>query len=282
MDDHASEIDGKYFNFNKAGAQAKLGITIPDGETGQDLTLQCVRTGESGEMKVWGYVNGGSTGDSHGRKNPFESAAPGDWVEGDCLTLPCSGIQVSSVDHVSGTVGKYFNFDSTRTNALLGHTLASAENIHVRCERTGETTEMRVWNAVNGGSTGDAHGRKNPLDSAAAGDWVVGDCLAVVDKPAPEPAGCQGITVLSVDHSSGPPGKYFNFDADDAMALLGRDVENEERFTFQCDRTGQTSAVMVWNYKNGGSSGDRHGRKNPMDSSAAGDWQIGDCLTLAD
>merc|ERR1711924_260861 len=251
------------------------------GEAGHDLTLQCVRTGESGEMRLWSYVNGGSTGDSHGRKNPFASAAQGDWVEGDCLTLPCSGIQVSSVDHISGTVGKYFNFDSTGTDALLGHTLASTEDINLKCERTGETTEMRVWKAVNGGSTGDAHGRKNPFDSAAVGDWVIGDCLTV-DSAAAAPAGCQGIKVLSIDHASGSTydGKYFNFDADDAIAFLGRDVQNEEEFNFQCDRTGQSTSVIVWNYKNGGSSGDRHGRKNPMDTAAAGDWQENDCLTL--
>jgi hypothetical protein len=92
---------------------------------------------------------------------------------------PCQGIEVLSIDHTTGENGKYFNFDTEGAEAVLGHTMEDAEEFTVRCDRTGETSDVRVWSNTAGGSSGDAHGRKNPKEEAEEGDWEVGDCLIV-------------------------------------------------------------------------------------------------------
>merc|ERR1711959_172252 len=35
-----------------------------------------------------------------------------------------------------------------------------------------------MWSDTNGSSTGDSHGRRNPISVAAAGQWQVGDIIA--------------------------------------------------------------------------------------------------------
>jgi carbonic anhydrase len=98
----------------------------------------------------------------------------------------CQGIEVLSVDHEDGPNGKYFNFDKSGAEVVLGHVMDGAEEFRVTCDRTGETNDVRVWSNANGGSIGDAHGRKTPKAAAAKGDWEVGDCLTVVYQAAAE------------------------------------------------------------------------------------------------
>ena len=88
--------------------------------------------------------------------------------------------------------------------------------------------------------------------------------------------------VLSVDHKFGVIGKYFNFDVSLVDAVLGRTDWNNEIFATYNDRTEQIHQVIIWNYSNGGSIGDGHGRKHPMESAYAGDYGVGDNISFMD
>merc|ERR1712129_113403 len=83
----------------------------------------------------------------------------------------CS-VPVLSVDHKSGAKGKYFNFDKNALDAALGRQDWSGERLTLR-----DGMKVAVWRSANGGSVGDAHGRKD--DSAKEGDWSTGDKLLV-------------------------------------------------------------------------------------------------------
>merc|ERR1712204_50329 len=83
----------------------------------------------------------------------------------------CS-VPVLSVDHKSGAKGKYFNFDKNALDVALGRQDWSGERLTLR-----DGMKVAVWRNANGGSVGDAHGRKD--DSAKEGDWSTGDKLLV-------------------------------------------------------------------------------------------------------
>jgi len=97
--------------------------------------------------------------------------------------------------------------------------------------------------------------------------------------PAPAPAECQGIIVLSIEHESDTMGKYFHFDEARTEEIWQYTLQDREDFTVVCDRTGETTEVTIWDHANGGSIGDAHGRLS--EGAAEGDWEVGDCLTLA-
>lgn len=178
--DHVQGIDGKYFNFNKDRAELLLERQMGSMET---WNVQCLaHPGQVTEVTVWNQMNGGTIGEAHGRLSV--GAAEGDWQAGDCLVLidECDGISVLSTDHVSGTLGKYFNFDKANAEEVLGHQMLVEEDLRVQVKRTGEETVVKVWNQDNGGSDGDAHGRLSV--SAAQGNWQVGDCLTVLNVVA--------------------------------------------------------------------------------------------------
>jgi len=87
----------------------------------------------------------------------------------------------------------------------------------------------------------------------------------------------QSISVLSVDHSNGVVGEFFNFNVEDVeMMLNGRTNWDNEVFTMRNPKTGATEQVTLWDHRNGGSIGDGHGRRYPYYS--AGDWKVGDVL----
>ena len=78
--DHKSGKTGQYFNFDRKYIKAlkKNGI----------LKFQAynLRTGQIGDVIVWGSANGGSIGDSHGRfHNNRIAPMPGQWQKGDRL-----------------------------------------------------------------------------------------------------------------------------------------------------------------------------------------------------
>merc|ERR1712032_426479 len=86
------------------------------------IVQQC-RNGQriwSGGVTWWKNVNGGSTGDSHGRRTSGET--PGQWQAGDlaangaCDLLPKvpNFVRVRRIDHIVGSVGQYFNFGLTK------------------------------------------------------------------------------------------------------------------------------------------------------------------------
>merc|ERR1712039_1122462 len=99
-------------------------------------------------------------------------------------------LDVLSVDHKSGVEGKYFNFDKKQLDEILGRNDWSNERLEI-----GNGMKLVVWRNPNGGSKGDAHGRKDPSQMAKANDWSVGDRIKIKDcggkphnrPPAPKP-----------------------------------------------------------------------------------------------
>ena len=80
--DHRSGTAGQYFNFKR---QSISGLTVY-GEMKIDAYNS--RTGECGQVVLWGRPNGGSEGDAHGRFNS-KPVAPkaGQWRVGDMVVL---------------------------------------------------------------------------------------------------------------------------------------------------------------------------------------------------
>jgi len=102
---------------------------------------------------------------------------------GDILNAPPQPhayITVLSIDHISGKVGQYFNFDIAAANAALGAPLQHNTVHHIRNMRTGQAGLARFWTTANGGSKGDGHGRWEPLEDAAPGQWQIGDKIQFV------------------------------------------------------------------------------------------------------
>jgi len=110
---------------------------------------------------------------------------------------------------------------------------------------------------------------------------------AVLQFTAPQAAGCFEIplelSVLSVDHSGGDDdkGRYFNFDVAGASALLGTPLGNSRVYSISQYRNGnliRTGNAKFWTQANGGSIGNGHGRFDPIENSAPGQWQAGDTI----
>ena len=85
------------------------------------------------------------------------------------------------------------------------------------------------------------------------------------------------ITVLSIDHSSGAQGKYFNFD----RHTISLNVNERRTFLAYIPRIKTTAELKVWGDMNGGGSrGTAHGRFAL--SPAEGQWRIGDKIVPID
>lgn len=82
--------------------------------------------------------------------------------------------------------------------------------------------------------------------------------------------------VLSIDHSSGKNGQYFNFDINIIDRILGRADWHGEDFVITNERTGETTTDIMWRSSNGGSHSG-HGRQNDG-SAKTGDFIMGDIL----
>lgn len=90
-------------------------------------------------------------------------------------TVVFYSVETLSVDHSSGRVGRYFNFNMEQVDELLGRTDWSAQTFAVMNSRTGKAGLVKLWRNTNGGSIGTAHGRFDPSDASANGQWRVGD-----------------------------------------------------------------------------------------------------------
>merc|ERR1712048_378256 len=83
------------------------------------------------------------------------------------------------------------------------------------------------------------------------------------------------VTTLSVDHSHGCEGCYFNYNVADVSAI--RDLENDEvHFVTQYRNNIEiwSGRAKLWTNANGGSVGDGHGRRDQHP--AADQWRVGD------
>merc|ERR1712190_512042 len=76
--DHASGVEGKYFNFDKKELDAILGRS--------DWSNERLKVGNKKVVAVWRNPNGGSKGDAHGRYDPKLWAQKNDWSVGDKVT----------------------------------------------------------------------------------------------------------------------------------------------------------------------------------------------------
>lgn len=89
-------------------------------------------------------------------------------------------VSVLTVDHSGGTVGMYFNFNWADLVTAMGvGSLSSPQTLTILNQRTQEEKSAVMWNNVNGGSTGDSHGRFDPYDTAQAGDWKINDLFFI-------------------------------------------------------------------------------------------------------
>ena len=165
------------------------------------------------------------------------------------------------------SIGKYFNFDLSSAAVSLGRSLVSGEVLWAFSY--GSWRQVIFWPSANYASVGDAHGRLN--DGAAAGDWEVGDHISFARDPTVE--------VLSNDHSKqgdASIGKYFNFNQAAAEESVGRPLGDDEVLWSVSARNG-AQQVKNWTSANTGSVGECAGRFN---DAAAGDWEVGDLITL--
>jgi len=94
----------------------------------------------------------------------------------ECKNAP--SIKVLSVDHKNGELGQYFNFNVEDVTRMLGgRTDWNGKTFTVRNRRDGATERVIVWRQPNGGSIGNAHGRRDPHKYSSGNDWKVGDEL---------------------------------------------------------------------------------------------------------
>ena len=88
-----------------------------------------------------------------------------------------TSITVLSIDHKSGTQGKYFNFDRQTTSLNVNERRTFLAYV----PRIKTTARVKVWGQMNGGgSLGTAHGRF--VEEATEGQWRVGDRIIPMDQ----------------------------------------------------------------------------------------------------
>ena len=85
--------------------------------------------------------------------------------------------------------------------------------------------------------------------------------------------------VLSVDHSQGNIGKYFNFNVEEVDKIIGNEDWGGTTIQIRNDETGHISQAILWRSRNGGSVGDGHGRWDDGTASP-GQWRVGDSITI--
>ncbi|XP_066934326.1 uncharacterized protein [Clytia hemisphaerica] len=163
--DHSSPTVGKYFNFDRHI------ISLGDHEERRFLAY-IPRTKTTAEVKVWGYVNGGSRGTAHGRF--ASSPANGQWRVGDKI-VPIDlsrAFTVMSVDYRGlGINGKYFSFDRKDIGMENREELLFVAYV----PRSSYTGLLVAWGNI-AGSNGSAHGRFSHIDrQSAEGQWEIGD-----------------------------------------------------------------------------------------------------------
>eukprot|EP01084_Bolivina_argentea_P107118 191552_1 len=93
---------------------------------------------------------------------------------------PTCTFPILSIDSTNNNNGKYFNFDANTVDIMLGITTWNSNNFTVYNSRTSQFSKVILWRAQNGGSVGDAHGRKSFPDIAQDGDWALNDMLSVM------------------------------------------------------------------------------------------------------
>ena len=119
---------------------------------------------------------------------------------GSGSTSSCA-VQVLSVEHTDGVVGKFFHFNMASVDGFdSGDTELVLTVVN---SRTQEEVTVALFSNPNGGTAGDAHGRIQPSEEAQAGDWQVGDELLIVDTSyCPGEPRCDANLMLTTKYSS--------------------------------------------------------------------------------
>ena len=87
----------------------------------------------------------------------------------------CS-FEILSVDPNSSD--RYFAFNISQVEDILGTTYTSNSKWTVFYSGTNEIRDIIIWKGTAGASKGDGHGRINPWDDSALGDWDVNERIA--------------------------------------------------------------------------------------------------------
>jgi len=196
-----------------------------------------------------------------------------------CTANPLE-IVVLSVDHSSGTNGKYFNFNVKDVNQALqdqgyDHGLLPHEVIMIKQLRTGACALAILWPSPNGGSVGDGHGRW--AKGATSFQWSPNDKIELVlPKACPTVKQCR---VHSTNHAENKPGIFFNMWVNRVKSVVSTPLKNTNIFTAHNLRTGKKGNIVFWTAKNGGST-DGHGRWE-TDWTSEYEWATGDCVEIA-
>jgi len=183
--DHNDYSDGKYFNFDIAIIDDFLGRSDWNNEV---FIVFHQRTETQRRVRVWRDNNGGSVGNGHGRIDPKDASTTNDWQTDDIVELTdispydTDTFEVQSVDHSNlFSDGRYFNFDISAIDTILGRSDWDSEIFTVYNDRTQISLNVRIWRDNNGGSVGDGHGRREPYDDSSRSDWETGDLLTFID-----------------------------------------------------------------------------------------------------
>ena len=86
--------------------------------------------------------------------------------------------EILSVDHSSRTVGKYFNFNAQKCGRRDKLPAGTYRVRQIRGNSQVWEGTARWWNSVNGGSSGDAHGRRE--SGSGNSQWRVGDRVQIL------------------------------------------------------------------------------------------------------
>eukprot|EP00750_Incisomonas_marina_P022055 INCI4834.2.p1 GENE.INCI4834.2~~INCI4834.2.p1 ORF type:complete len:4574 (-),score=787.21 INCI4834.2:380-12748(-) len=104
-------------------------------------------------------------------------------------SFDCCSFFVLANDHTFGdsALGKYFHVSAASIEACVGystdwHNDNGYQILLYRDDALAWQGSVILWDGANGGSSGDAHGRKS--SGAAVGDWKIGDEIILVDFPS--------------------------------------------------------------------------------------------------
>ena len=193
--DHATEVVGRYFNIE--GLQ--LGLF---GECMVCCRVTNKRTGITGLVKIWGWMNGGSRGTAHGRFEPMQNSWAGQFEIGDELIFvsPLDVIVVKGVNEPEEGMeaGEYFYFDAGN----IGLGVGASQILVIINEQTGVIRPVIVWETGRCGSGVMAAGRYYPR--AVSERFAIGQVLLVVPHLG-------AMNVTGVDYHGEPAGKVCSF-----------------------------------------------------------------------
>eukprot|EP01084_Bolivina_argentea_P130028 229577_1 len=197
-------------------------------------------------------------------------------------------------------VGKYFNFDQSVVDCMLGYEYLSGSVNNVFYSETNQVTTTKIWRGAHTTdplSTGQ--GRKNPSGNANNGDWKVGESVSfegsnfiniACASKTDDGSGCNVLgsknpprcwfEILSNDHGD-RIGKYFNFDRSTVDCILGYEYPTSTIWTVIYSKTMEIRTIRMWRgaYTDN-TPADGQGRQEPSSEANDGDWEPGEFIAF--